>query len=124
MVVTRWLAVRIVTNRDKRKAGGREETCNNEQIIVSVTAILSKGWCTQTSVGQWEQPVDHNRGTLIGQYILAENHRTGKQLEQLQLQQGCSRKHWLHIPGSTGCSYERWTGWQESQLQKHECLQV
>lgn len=82
-----------------------------------------QGWCARTSVGQWGQPVGHSRGTLTGQYILAENHRIGKQLEQRQ-QQGCFRKHWLHNPGSTGCSYERWTGRPDIQLQTHECLNV
>lgn len=41
LVVARWLAVRIVTDGDKK--GGGEETWNNVPITVNVTTFLSKG---------------------------------------------------------------------------------
>lgn len=69
-----------------------------------------------TSVGQWEQAAGHSQGRQTGQYSLAENRKTGKQLEQQQ-QEYC-HNHWLHSPGLTGCSHEWWTGQQDSQLRK------
>lgn len=109
LVVTSRLAVGIVTNGKK---GDNTSVLNSFLMDFPCELIPYQSVCT--SVGQWEQPAGRIQDKQTGQCNQAENHKTGKQLEQQR--QECCHIHWLHSPGLTGGSYDCWTGQQGNQL--------